>query len=202
MDCRTYLNVSFAEKDAAKTLGARWDSVARKWYTPKDCDLEPFNAWLPILEEGDQLRINAPLFVAESKTICWSCGEATPVIAFAVEVIDADGEPGICMLSNIEELPADLTNLLYARYPFFKRRFSKAAEMAYLMNHCQCGAPLGDFYMHAESGGSFCPTSPDEGRKILLRRIATSSCVVLKAAGYSMSTDNFIGRYATRSSLR
>ena len=31
---RIYLNVPFAEKDAAKALGARWDAKARKWYVP------------------------------------------------------------------------------------------------------------------------------------------------------------------------
>jgi Domain of unknown function (DUF5710) len=201
MEYRSYLNVPFAEKDAAKVLGAKWDPVARKWYAPEGCDTEPFKAWLPVLEEGDQLRISAPLFVAESRTACWSCKETTPVIALAVEMLDGDGEPYISLLSNIEELPPDLSRLLAARYPFFKRRFSKTAKMMYMMNHCRCGAPLGDFYMHAEPGGSFCPTSPDEGRRILLRRLANSGCVVLKAAGYSISTDDFIGLYATRSAF-
>ena len=31
---RIYLNVPFAEKDAAKALGARWDPKARQWYAP------------------------------------------------------------------------------------------------------------------------------------------------------------------------
>lgn len=30
---RTYLRVPFAEKDAAKALGAKWDSRRKKWYT-------------------------------------------------------------------------------------------------------------------------------------------------------------------------
>lgn len=30
-----YLNVPFAEKEAAKALGARWDSIARRWYIPQ-----------------------------------------------------------------------------------------------------------------------------------------------------------------------
>ena len=31
---RQYLNVSFAEKDEAKLLGARWDNSKRSWYAP------------------------------------------------------------------------------------------------------------------------------------------------------------------------
>lgn len=42
-----YLTVPFKEKDAAKALGARWDSDARRWYVPDGQDLAPFASWLP-----------------------------------------------------------------------------------------------------------------------------------------------------------
>jgi exodeoxyribonuclease VII large subunit len=44
---RVYLEVPFAEKDDAKSKGARWDAVARKWFIGGDRDLAPFLAWLP-----------------------------------------------------------------------------------------------------------------------------------------------------------
>lgn len=31
---RVYLDIPFAEKDAAKAAGAKWDKDARKWYDP------------------------------------------------------------------------------------------------------------------------------------------------------------------------
>lgn len=43
---RTYLAVSFAQKDRVKALGARWDAVRRKWYVPAGLELAPFQAWL------------------------------------------------------------------------------------------------------------------------------------------------------------
>ena len=42
-----YLVVPFAEKDEAKSMGARWDAAARKWYIPSDKDRESFKRWLP-----------------------------------------------------------------------------------------------------------------------------------------------------------
>ena len=42
---RTYLNCPFAEKDEAKSLGARWDGVKKRWYT-EAADLAPFGRWL------------------------------------------------------------------------------------------------------------------------------------------------------------
>jgi hypothetical protein len=43
---KIYLNVPFAEKDAAKALGARWDAAAKKWYAPADKDASVFAQWL------------------------------------------------------------------------------------------------------------------------------------------------------------
>lgn len=42
---KTYLNVPFQEKDAAKALGARWDAAAKKWYAPAGIDLAVFKQW-------------------------------------------------------------------------------------------------------------------------------------------------------------
>ena len=44
---RHYLNVPFAQKDAAKTLGARWDGAAKSWYVEEGRDLTAFAQWLP-----------------------------------------------------------------------------------------------------------------------------------------------------------
>ena len=46
-DSKTYLNVPFAQKDAAKALGARWDAVNKKWYVPADKDITLFAQWQP-----------------------------------------------------------------------------------------------------------------------------------------------------------
>lgn len=43
---RTNLNVPFAEKDAAKKLGARWDGTKKLWYIENVNDLVPFSKWL------------------------------------------------------------------------------------------------------------------------------------------------------------
>ena len=42
----TYLIVPFKDKDAAKSLGAKWDAAQRKWYVPDGRELAPFSSWL------------------------------------------------------------------------------------------------------------------------------------------------------------
>ena len=44
----------FAEKDAAKALGARWDSTKKLWYIVDVADLTPFQRWIPNLEADKQ----------------------------------------------------------------------------------------------------------------------------------------------------
>lgn len=41
-----FLTVPYAEKDAAKTLGARWNPTRRRWYVPDGVATEPFAKWL------------------------------------------------------------------------------------------------------------------------------------------------------------
>lgn len=49
---RVDLKVPFAEKDAAKAAGARWDRNCKVWYVVDAPDLSKFTAWLPDVPEG------------------------------------------------------------------------------------------------------------------------------------------------------
>ena len=42
---RRYLAVPYAEKDAAREAGARWDREAKSWYAPEGGDLGKLSAW-------------------------------------------------------------------------------------------------------------------------------------------------------------
>ncbi len=42
--------VPFAEKDAAKALGARWDAAKKIWYVKDVADLTPFLRWMAATE--------------------------------------------------------------------------------------------------------------------------------------------------------
>lgn len=63
---RTYLEVPFQQKDAAKSLGAKWDAVARGWYVPEGIDTSPFATWLsdPPATASSMPATTSPLAVA------------------------------------------------------------------------------------------------------------------------------------------
>ena len=45
LNSKTYLNVPFAQKDAAKALGAKWDPAKKQWYAPANIDITVFEKW-------------------------------------------------------------------------------------------------------------------------------------------------------------
>jgi hypothetical protein len=48
---RVYLNVPYAEKEAAKELGAKWDRDAKSWFILPEIQSESFNRWLKPLAQ-------------------------------------------------------------------------------------------------------------------------------------------------------
>ena len=56
---REYLQVPYAEKDAANRLGAEWDPGVKRWYVPAGRDPEPFARWrVPAAETDSQPPAN------------------------------------------------------------------------------------------------------------------------------------------------
>ncbi|MFI3197385.1 MAG: DUF5710 domain-containing protein [Methylococcaceae bacterium] len=47
INSKIYLTVPYAQKDAVKALGARWDAANKKWYVTADKDLALFKQWQP-----------------------------------------------------------------------------------------------------------------------------------------------------------
>lgn len=56
---RIDLSVTYAEKDLAKALGARWDDARKIWYVVDPKDVRPFMRWI----KNPRLRkpVNAPV---------------------------------------------------------------------------------------------------------------------------------------------
>lgn len=82
---RINLVTPFAEKDAAKALGARWDSARKTWYIQNVADLTPFQRWIPAAANGPaapaarpaQATATAPSdggTVTRSVTVLTHCG--------------------------------------------------------------------------------------------------------------------------------
>ncbi|GAB6141212.1 hypothetical protein JCM14076_19410 [Methylosoma difficile] len=69
---KTYLNVPYAQKDAAKALGAKWDATQKKWYVPADKDVALFAQW-----QTDAPPVASKPAAAAGKSVALSSGVTT-----------------------------------------------------------------------------------------------------------------------------
>jgi hypothetical protein len=72
---RIWLDVPFAEKDAAKRAGARWDGTAKRWYAPR-AGIAALDGWaaradVPDLLPGEDRSLGTGLFVDLVPRNCW-----------------------------------------------------------------------------------------------------------------------------------
>ena len=58
---RINLTTPFAEKDAVKALGARWDATKKVWYITDVADLSPFARWIPDLAGATATENSTPI---------------------------------------------------------------------------------------------------------------------------------------------
>ncbi len=61
---KTYLTVPYAEKDAAKALGAKWDATKKKWYAPANTELSSFSKW----KIDSTVKVNSTKTASPAKT--------------------------------------------------------------------------------------------------------------------------------------
>ncbi|MFZ5354611.1 MAG: DUF5710 domain-containing protein [Bacillota bacterium] len=196
------LNVPFSRKDEAKSLGAYWDIERKTWYIPRSkySDITKFKDWINI-DFGD-IIIEVPLYLAESMTQCWKCKKQTRVITLACHIIydlDTDDnnqkmlykqELGFSFISNIEKLPNDILNIMQKHSVDYKQGYTKASDTSYFNNHCSnCNSVQGDFFLHEEPGGTFCPVEDEEIKKITLYKLDINYDLIVRGS-YSWANNS------------
>ncbi|MBJ2239484.1 hypothetical protein ACLE2W_07355 [Pseudomonas shahriarae] len=87
-------------------------------------------------------------------------------------------------VSNVVSLSPLVAKQIHHFTNKFKQAYSKAACSRYLMNHCEnCGAKLGDFFLHSEPSGAFFPTSPQsaddsrQNQRAVRRQLRRRLCI-------------------------
>lgn len=143
------------EEDDLRASGAVYDEEKKQWFVPAGRDLRKFEYWL----DPDQSIAIQPVYLIAAKDCCWKCKQETFVYTIACEEYyygyDRAVYNGFIVLSTITVLPDEIITLLKDKCPRYYLDYSKMHESSYFMNHCHCGAKLGDFYMHKEPGGAF-----------------------------------------------
>jgi hypothetical protein len=202
------LNVSYQEKEEAKSKGAFWDTEHKTWYVPNHKNYNDFLKWI----DTDNYSIIAkpPFYVALNKRICWKCSEVTQVIALASNTFyelddENDASPKwfeqdyFSFFNMPKYINPEVIQRVQQKFPFYKFGYSKTINGKYWANHCQkCNALQGDFFNHNEPGGAFFPISIEECRDIKLYEVPSKFDLTLNAGTAISSNEDMILENATQ----
>lgn len=101
---RVWLNVPFAQKDAAKAMGARWDPIQGRWWITRKglAETPGVHRWVP--EEGLARKLRAALeFRERGRAGSRSRGNGTGIRS---ETVSTHRDPVVLMRSDEGRLPA------------------------------------------------------------------------------------------------
>ena len=92
---RIDLQVPMFEKDAAKCLGARWDSQNKTWYVPDGVDARPMQKWI-LGPQSPNIRAEHWLLATTTRE-CWRCHASSHVFAIVLpeghEALSVEDDP-------------------------------------------------------------------------------------------------------------
>jgi len=157
-----YLDVPYAQKDEAKTLGARWDATARRWFVPAGIDSPSFSRWLPDQgrrSESEQARKQDEMVgvaVVGLPRACYRCGSSTTSVVGILVPPHLSLDPhGFVELEFCSESLAHVLNEMPDRVRHrvgrVRRRTSRVRPDGYIANGCfACDALQGSFPLREE----------------------------------------------------
>lgn len=159
-------------------------------------------------EAADQaeanLRLFPPILLLSAAASCWHCKAAFTAVALGAHAIEDDGEAmgevtetdDMFIIRELDVMPEALLAELTARNPSFRRQHSNTVCGSYYANTCpECDRLTGDFFLHAQPGGAFFPTSTAEAAAIKVERLQFPE-PVLVGGTWGYGTGDFILAHA------
>lgn len=116
-------------------------------------------------------------YLIERKISCWKCGSETSVFGIHIpplgyvrnEIEEWERHDSSFTISWIKKINKEALSIL-ENETNLKLSYSKKANLKYLMNHCEsCNVKIGDYCLHDDPGGAFCPIDIEQAKKIKAR---------------------------------
>jgi hypothetical protein len=132
--------------------------------------------------DDDEILVKPPIYLVGKKIYCWRCETKMSVISILAPNVkedeEVDEERGVCLFSNIVELPNVVLSYIQKRVPTFLLRYSKTEGRKYYANTCpKCNSISGDFFLHCEPGAPFFPTDNVEAQSLFITEIPLSNSI-------------------------
>lgn len=133
-----------------------------------------------VFPEKEFYEITPPVYLASSHTNCWKCSQNTRVFCLAHK----DSDSGIItFVSSLADIPEELSAILKEKAPTYYMDYTRWSENHYYVNHCECGAKLGDFFLHNEPDGPFFIMSEAELDQVAMSDLNLKEAIKIKS-GY------------------
>ena len=209
------LNVPYNEKDDAKSLGARWNPIIKKWYVKDKKDYHKFIHWI---EAYGNIVIIDELYLIEGV----KCGKDTRVIGFGIDKhLSIDGlfeiennnyddneikeilydkmleinQDDIHIVGPIDPIPEPLMEYIQNKYNY-KLRYSKTTHISSICNCCDnCDVLQGDFFLFSEVDSPFFIHSQEDVKKLKIYKIKLEQDLIVNADDGWASFDEMFKKY-------
>lgn len=135
------------------------------------------------MDSHNLLRVKAPLYAAISAQVCWQCNVGQSVVALMSRDVRWDDEDALeddepYLLLTVTQMPLEVLKALQLLNHRFQLAHSRTRNLDYYANHCECGALLGDHFLHSEPGGAFFPDSETDFEKIIVVKLPCSGTLL------------------------
>jgi hypothetical protein len=186
---RTDLDVPYAEKDAARSAGAKWDSASKCWFVPDGVDPAPFAKWFAFetpqpeiaLHNGSDLTgYRAPRYaIVSGFTACWKCKHDTPASALLLaeheeldeEYGDYSDRKGPVLIVASHALDPSTVVTLREKASWMRPGHSKTRSQVYLAPHCRNCDALQGAYPLGLPGAIFFPLDAEQAARLTVEWI-------------------------------
>lgn len=197
-----FLEVPFAEKDQAKSQGARWNPQEKKWFIRHDQDATLFERWIPNTSTAATFIARAPVYVLRYDQLCWKCNERAPLYCLASHGFQEEdwSVDYFTRYAFLRYTPDNLHRFIKEHLPSYYPDYTQQSNAIYYVNHCHCGAKFGDFYLHNEPEGAFLPMLPQQAKSIMRYTLIEDEDIPLDA-DYCTSEPEFILPYSVKVTL-
>ncbi|MBQ3163621.1 MAG: hypothetical protein IJC02_03650 [Lachnospiraceae bacterium] len=166
---RLFLDVPYSEKDEAKSLGAKWNAIVKKWYVEvKPEEYVKFAKWI-MKDTDDAIIATEYIHIIETERECWKCKQLTRVIGLGIgeyvhiygeiddpqyeyiqDYMEVGEEVRLAWVDKEEDVPPKLLNYIKEKYSV-KTGYSKTIGGKCFANHCDCcGAMQGNWFLFNE----------------------------------------------------
>ena len=208
------LDVPYAEKDEAKSLGAKWNPTLKKWTYSYRKNYIHMLKWLPEYRENSlsnawRLSIACDnLCIVEASRTCFKCANYINVIGFSYDFIlnfygdfntikDSEYDNDLHIGPPDTNTPQYILDVVSQNFNFNKI-YSKTTQSAYYANFCPyCKTLQGNFHLFNDSDGPFYITNKESAAKLKVHKIKLKHDFVLHDDTSWCSTDYLIKKYAS-----